>query len=132
MERCGNLENGKEQAEKKWESIKVKTATREKLRSAAKNMGVGIGAAVETLVEAREKAITQKIEDIGEIGDEIASIILDSGLFDIKFRGAGVETASVDGDCLLIHGYISVEIPDEDAREKILEVIKGGLEGEAS
>ena len=132
MEECGNLENSKEQEEKKWESIKVKTATREKLRVAAKDMGVGIGKAVETLVEAREQAITKKIEDIGEIGDEIAGIILESGLFDIKFRGAGVETASVDGDCLFIHGYVSVEIPDESAREEILKVIKDGLERETS
>jgi len=114
--------------EKKYESIKVKLDTREKLKGAADSMGVGIGKAVEMLVDAREQAIAQKVEDIGELANEVADILLDSGLLDVKFRGAGVEDAELSDNCLVIRGFIKIEIPDENARKEILGVLRTGLE----
>ena len=114
-----------------WTSIKVKKEVRDKLRENAQAMGVGVGKAVEILVEARQEAISQKIENIEEIGNEIADILLSSGLLDIKFRGAGVEDINIDDKCIYIHGFIKIEIPDEKARLEIYRVIKDGMEGKA-
>lgn len=123
---------GEEQKKEGFKSIKVKEGVYEELKETGKEMGVGIGKAVEILVDAKRAAVTKKIEDISEISEEIADILLESGLLDIKFRGAGIENASIDGDCLFIHGYISVQIPDASARKEIYEVLIGGLEREAS
>ena len=134
VERSGmteKSEKGKEQEGKKYESIKVKTETREKLREAAKGMDVGIGAAVEILVDARQKAISDKIGDISGITGEIADILLESGLLDIKFKGSGIDNVSMEDDCIIIHGFIKAGVADEDARLEIFEVIRRGLEGEA-
>ena len=120
--------NGEEQKKKEWQSIKVEKGVHENLKDLSKDMGVGIGKAVEVLVETRRSAVTKKIEDISEISGEIADILLESGLLDIKFKGAGIENASIDGDCLFIHGYISVEIPDASARKEIYEVLSNGME----
>ena len=129
MEKGGK---GEEQEREPFKSIKVKESTREGLRELAKDMGVGIGKAVDILVETRQTAITKKIEDISEISDEIAEILLSSGLLDIKFEGAGVETVNLEGDSILVHGFIRVGIADDDARQEIYEVLKGGLEGHTS
>ncbi|GAG77682.1 unnamed protein product, partial [marine sediment metagenome] len=108
---------------KDWKSIRVKANTKDKLE----DMGVGISKAVEMLVEMRQKAVTDKIEDIGEITGDIANILFESGLFDIKFRGSGLDNVSIEGDCVIIHGFIKVGIADEGARQEIYEAIKDGL-----
>lgn len=112
---------------KDWKSIKVKADTKEKLE----DMGVGIGRAVEILVEAKQKAISGKIDDLSGITGDIADILFSSGMLDIKFRGSGVDDVSIDGDCVVIRGFIKAGIADEDAREEIYRVIKDGLERQA-
>ncbi len=124
-------EKGKEQKGKKYESIKVKVETREKLRDAAEGMGVGIGKAVEILVETRQQAISDKIGDLNEITGEIADILLSSGMLDVKFKGSGIDSVTMEDDCVIIHGFIKAGITDADAREEIFRVIKDGLEGKA-
>lgn len=118
---------GEEQEKEDWKSVKIKAGTKEKLE----DMGVGIGKAVEMLVDARQGAVSAKIEDITEITGEIAEILLSSGLLDIKFRGGGVDDVSMDGDCITIHGYVKAGIPEEGVRQEIFEAIKRGLEGQA-
>ena len=117
-----------EKKEKKYESIKVKVETREKLRDAAEGMDVGIGKAVEILVNARRDAITDKIGDLGEITGEIADVLLSSGMLDIKFKGSGIDDVSIEDDCVVIRGFIRAGISDKNAREEIYKVIKDGLE----
>lgn len=119
-------EEGEEQKKDDWKSVKIKASTKEGLEE----MGVGIGKAVEMLVEAKRSAVTDKIDDISGITEEIADILLESGLLDITFRGSGVEKVSMEDDCIIVHGYIRAGIVDDNARQEIFEVIKRGLEGE--
>jgi len=128
VEKWRQVELSEEQRKtEEWKSIKVKANTKEKLE----DMGVGIGRAVEILVEAKRQAVSDKIGDLGEITGDIADILLSSGMLDIKFRGSGVDDVSIDGDCIVIRGFIKAGIADEDAREEIYRVIKDGLEGKA-
>lgn len=120
---------GKDEKKKDWTSIKIEEATRGKLRGFSKDIGVGVGEAVKVLIEAKEQAVTEKIEDISQIASGIADIILSSGLLDVKFRGGGIDNAKIDDSCLVIHGFIKVEIPDKAARESILDLITGKLQG---
>ena len=114
------------QKKEDWKSIKIKAGTKEELE----DMGVGISKAVEMLVTARKDAVTGKIEDISGITEEIADILFESGLLDIKFKGSGIESVSMEGDCIVIHGYIKAGITDEGARQEIFEVMKRGwMEG---
>jgi len=107
-----------------WKSIKVKAETKEKLE----DMGVGIGKAVEILVEAKQKAISGKIGDLSDITGDIADILLSSGMLDIKFMGSGIDDVSMEDDCIVIRGFIKAGISDTDAREEVYRVIKDGLE----
>lgn len=107
-----------------WKSIKVKAETKEKLE----DMGVGIGKAVEILVEAKQKAISGKIGDLSDITGDIADILLSSGMLDIKFMGSGIDDVSMEDDCIVIRGFIKAGISDADAREEVYRVIKDGLE----
>lgn len=111
-----------------WTSIKIREETRGKLRDFGKDIGVGVGEAVKILIEAKEQAIAGKIADIDEIASELGDILLSSGLFDIKFRGGGVDNIKTDDSCLIIHGFIRVEIPDEAARENILKLMTEQLQ----
>jgi len=110
-----------------WKSIKVKAETKDKLE----DMGVGIGKAVEILIDAKQRAVSDKIGDISEITGEIADILLESGMLDIKFKGSGIDDVSIDDDCIIIRGFIKAGISDINAREEIYRVIKDGLEGKA-
>jgi len=110
-----------------WKSIKIKADTKEKLE----DMGVGIGRAVEILVEAKRQAVSDKIGNISELTGDIADILLSSGMLDIKFRGSGIDDVSIDGDCVVIRGFIKAGISDADAREEIYRVMKDGLERQA-
>jgi len=107
-----------------WKSIKVKADTKEKLE----DMGVGIGKAVEILVEAKRQAVSDKIGDLGKITGDIADILLSSGMLDIKFMGSGIDDVSIEDECVVIRGFIKAGISDADAREEIYRVIKDGLE----
>ena len=118
---------GEEQEKEDWKSVKIRAGTKDKLEE----MGVGIGKAVEMLVEARQEAVSAKIEDITDITGEIAEILLSSGLLDIKFRGGGIDDVSMEDDCITIHGYVKAGIPEDGVRQEIFEAIKRGLEGEA-
>ena len=125
MERWRQVELSEEQKKPEdWKSIKVKAETKEKLE----DMGVGIGKAVEILVEAKQKAISGKIGDLSDITGDIADILLSSGMLDIKFMGSGIDDVSMEDDCIVIRGFIKAGISDTDAREEVYRVIKDGLE----
>lgn len=117
----------KEKKDDEWTSIKIKEGTRGKLKDFGKDIGVGVGEAVKVLIEAKEQAVSGKIEDISQISSEIADILLSSGLLDVKFRGGGIDSAEIDDSCLIIYGFIKVEIPDKDARESILNLMTENL-----
>jgi len=104
-----------------WKTIKIKRETYEEL----KRMGEGISKAVETLVKAQKEAFQRKIEDIEETAGEIADILLRSGIFDIKFRGAGISGVEEDGTILRIRGFVNIDIPNDEARTEIIRVLKG-------
>lgn len=104
-----------------WKSIKVKKRTYEDL----KKMGKGISQAVEILVESQKEEIETKIEDIKDVADDVAQILLEHGVFDIRFAGAGVEDIKEDGETITVKGFIRVIIPHEEARAKLIEVLKG-------
>lgn len=117
-------ESGKEKEEQKYKSIKVKEKTYEDI----KDMGKGISGAVELLIEQRQKAVTDKIEGIGDVAGDIADIMFASGFFDISFAGGEVESIEEVGDNIVLRGFINVGIPDKMARAEVMEALKDGLE----
>lgn len=119
-------EHEKKQEEEKpkedFKSIKVKSGTYEKL----KNMGMGISKAVDTLTEAKAEAVSEKIGEISAMGEQMAGVLLESGILDIKFKGVGIESVKEVGNVIQINGYVKVEIPDEETRKAIIEVFENG------
>ena len=113
-------------SDKEYKSIKVKGEVYEDL----KRMGKGIGKAVEILVESQKQEVERKIDDVRGLGEDIAAIMLKQGIFDIKFAGAGVQEVIEDGDTLRIRGFVNIVIANEDARAKIIEVLRGKEEKE--
>lgn len=116
-----------EQEKKKSEafkSIKVRESTYDELES----MGQGISKAVEILVSAKKEAVATKMSDITEMSSELADIIFASGMFDIKFKGSGIESVKLEIDGITIRGFIAVGISDRDAREEVYRVLSDGLE----
>ena len=109
-----------------WKSIKVTEETYKHL----KKMGKGIGKAVEILVKRQREAFEEKLEDVEEVAGDIASVLLESGIFDISFKGAGIEDIEENGTMVRIKGFINIDIPDEDARAQIMSIIKGEEEEE--
>lgn len=107
-----------------WKSIKIK----EKVYESLKKMGKGISGAVEILVKDQQEKIERKIEDVKEISNELAAIMLEQGIFDIRFKGAGVSDVIEDGDTITVRGFINVLIPNQEARQRIIEVLKGEKE----
>ena len=104
-----------------WKTIKVKKETYEEL----KRMGEGISRAVDTLVKAQKEAFQKKIEDIEETAGEIADILLRSGIFDVKFRGAGISGVEEDGTILRVRGFVNIDIPNDEARAEIVRLLRG-------
>ena len=104
-----------------WKTIKVKKDTYEAL----KKMGVGIGRAVDLLVRLQKKRIERKIEDISEAASEIADILVKHGLFSIRLDSCGIESVEVEGDQVHVRGYANLIIPDEEVRNKIIEILRG-------
>lgn len=102
---------------KEYKSIKVPEETYEKV----KDMGKGIGEAVDLLVTARQEAIEKKITELSEVGDELADILLEAGIFEINFQGAGIESIEEHGDSLHIRALIKISVPEEKVRSMILE-----------
>ena len=109
-----------------WKSIKVKKGVYEDL----KRMGVGIGKAVEILAKQQQEAIERKIEDVKGLGSDIAEIMLEHGIFDIRFAGANIQEVEENGDQVQIRGFVNIIIPNEEARAKLVEVLKGQSEEE--
>ena len=114
-------------SEEEWKSIKVKKGVYEDL----KRMGKGIGKAVEILVKTQKSEVEKKIEDVKGLGSDIAQIMLEHGIFDIKFAGAGVEEVEENGDTLQIRGFVNVVIANEEARELVIEALTGKEKEEA-
>ena len=108
-------------SEEKWRTIKVKKETYEQL----KKMGVGIGRAVDLLVRLQKKKLERKIEDIREAASEIADILVEHGLFSIRVGSCGIESVEVEGDQVYVKGYANLIIPDEEVRNKIIEILRG-------
>lgn len=107
-----------------FRSIKVKESTYDDL----KGMGKGISEAVDVLVSAKKEAVDKKIGDLTEMSSELADIMFASGLFDIKFKGSGVEKVELTDYGVILHGFIAIGISDEDAREEVYKVLSDGLE----
>jgi len=107
-------------------SIKVP----EEVHKDLKDMGVGISKAVELLVEEKKQAITEKVEEISELGTELGQIVADYGLFDLKFAGASIETIDEIGEMLDITAHIKIILPDADVRQRIMEALKPKEESE--
>ena len=121
---------GEEQKKKKSEafkSIKVKESTYDELQS----MGQGISKAVDILISAKKEAVGAKIGDISEMSSELADVMLASGIFDVKFKGSGIEDIELKDDNIMIHGFITISIADEDVREEVYRVLSDGLERKA-
>lgn len=117
--------------DEKWHSIKVREETYEEL----KRMGEGIGKAVDILVKEQKQKFERKLEDIEASAGDIANILLEAGIFDIKFKGAGVSDIEENGTLIRVRGYVNIDIPNDDARSQILSVLKGeeeiGVESES-
>jgi hypothetical protein len=115
------VEGGGTGLDGEYKTVKVRKDTYEAL----KRMGVGIGKAIEMLVKQQEQAVTRKIEDIEKAGRELAELFLKHGLFDIKLNGAGISGVTESGDVVRVSGYIDIRIPNDEARQKLVEVLKG-------
>lgn len=113
----------KEKKSEAFKSIKVRESTYDELQ----DMGQGISKAVEMLVSAKKEAVKTKMDDITDMSSELADIIFASGMFDIKFKGSGIESVELESDGVTIHGFIAVGIADVDAREEIYRVLSDGL-----
>jgi len=109
-----------------FRSIKVKEGTYKKIKQTAADLGVGISKAIDSLAKVKSEAVSEKIREIGEVGGEIADVLLDAGVFDIKFKGAGVTEAKEEENNILIYGFIKIEIPDRDIRTAVLEAVQSG------
>lgn len=109
-----------------WKTIKVKKETYEEL----KKMDEGISKAVDMLVKAQKEALQRKIIDLEKSAGEIADILLRSGIFSVKFRGAGISGLEENGSILTIRGFINIDIPNPEARAEIVRILKGGEEDE--
>jgi len=103
-----------------YKTIKVKESAYDDL----KRMGVGIGAAVDILVKSQRKQIEKKIEDIKGMSDEVAQLMLQHGIFDVKFSGAGITEVFEEGNIVHIKGYANIDIPDPEARASLIEILK--------
>lgn len=117
-----------EKKEQKYKSIKVKEKTYKEI----KDMGKGISGAIEMLVEGRQRAVTDKIEGISDVAEEIADIMFASGFFDIKFGGGEIESIEEVGNNIVLRGFINIGIEDGGARAEVLEALKDGLERKGS
>ena len=104
-----------------WKTIKVRRETYEEL----KRMGEGISRAVDLLVKTQKEAFQRKVKDIEKTAGEIADILLRSGIFDIKFRGAGISGVEEDGTLIRIRGFVDIDIPNDEARAEIIRVLEG-------
>lgn len=71
------------------------------------------------------------MQDLADISEDLADIILESGLFDIKFEGAAIESIKENGDSLDLYAKIRIGIPDDEARAKVLEALNPQKEEEA-
>lgn len=117
------MSSEQEKKREDFRSVKVKESTYEDL----KGMGMGISKAMEVLVSAKKDAVAKKMDNLTEISSELADIMFTSGVFDIKFRGSGVENVELQDDGITIRGFITVGISDRDAREEVYRVISEGL-----
>lgn len=122
------MENGtrtrseeREEKPREWKTIKVTEETYEEL----KKMGKGIGKAVEILVEGQKKAFEEKLEDVEGIAEDIAAVLFESGIFDIRFKGFGVDDITEEGTMIHVRGFIDIDIPNAEAREQIIAIVKG-------
>jgi len=106
----------------RWRSIKVKEETYEGL----KKLGMGIGKAVDLLLKVQREKVERTLSDIESLGRELADKLLDAGVFDIRFKGAKVEEVIEEGDCITMRGSVTIQIPSEELRQRIVEVIRGG------
>lgn len=111
---------------KEWRSIKVRENTYEEL----KKMGEGIGKAVDILVKEQREAFEKKIGEVDELAGDIATVLFDSGIFDIKFKGMVVEKAAEYGSLVRFRGYVDIDIPNAEARIQIIDLLTGEEEEE--
>jgi methylmalonyl-CoA mutase cobalamin-binding subunit len=86
---------------------------------------VGISRALEMIVKTRKAAIESRLKDIEEKAEEIAELMLEKGVFDIRVRSGGITSVEEDGDDLVVYGFIRLTIPDADLRSSIREVLEG-------
>jgi len=113
----------RKQAEKdkpKQKSIKVSEETHKQLEE----MGIGISKAVEILAEEGTEAVEKKIEEISQLGEELGTIMLERGLFDIRFAGASITDVKEDGEIVDINARIKIAISDDKARKAVIEALK--------
>ncbi|MCJ7759911.1 hypothetical protein MUP59_02055 [Candidatus Bathyarchaeota archaeon] len=101
-------------------TIKVAPETHKKLEE----MGVGIGKAVDILVEERAQQVAEKVEEISELGAQIGEILLAHGVFDIRFAGAAIQNVDVQGENLEITCLLKIAVPDEEVRKAIIDAVK--------
>lgn len=106
---------------KKWTTVKIPEGTYEAL----KKMGLGISGAIQVLVESQQRALEMKMGEIEETGREIANILMESGFFNVKFLGGNVTSVNEKGSVITVHGYFAIDIPNEEARQKIIEKLRG-------
>lgn len=111
----------KEEKPKEWRSIKVRENTYEEL----KKMGEGIGKAVDILVKEQKERFEEKIGEVDELAGDIATVLFDSGIFDVKFKGMVVEKAAEYGSLVRFRGYVDIDIPNADARTRIIDLLTG-------
>jgi len=109
-----------------YKTIKVKESTYKEL----KEMGQGISKAVETLVKDKKQEVEEQLKTIEEVGTNIANIMLDSGFFDIKFKGISINNVEEEGEDIRINGTVVLGIGHEGVRKSIIEALKpkGGEE----
>jgi len=110
----------REAEKKKWKSIKITEATYNSLA----RMGKGMGKAVEILVARQRKNFEKKLQDAQEVANDLASVLFESGIFDISFKGVGIEEVEEVGSVIRVKGFIDINIPSEEARKQVIETIK--------
>jgi predicted CopG family antitoxin len=106
---------------RKYKTVKVSEDVYKQL----KDMGVGISKALEIMVESQKGAIESKVRSIEASAREIAEIMFQKGIFDIRLKGGGVSSVEEDGDDLVIYGFVRISIPDDELRAKVMEVLEG-------
>ena len=71
----------------------------------------------------QERKLEEKINDLHRVGSDIAEILFRYGVFNIKLKSASIKNVREVDDTLIVEGEVVVQIPHDEVRSRIMEVL---------